>query len=120
MPLPLPELYERFSAGEAPRAVEKGSGSANEVVPLTAFTENFSSIPLIAPPPFGSDSEGMSMAFDLLLPPCDLRNEAAWFLFSGAFTRHFLVMVRRNYWRHADSTLVEKDLNLLRLTLAFV
>jgi hypothetical protein len=27
---------------------------------LTAFTENFSSIPLIAPPPLGKEIDGMS------------------------------------------------------------
>jgi len=38
-------------------------------VPFTAFTKNFSSIPLIAPPPFGSEIEGISMALDLVFSP---------------------------------------------------
>ena len=59
IPLPEPELYERPRAGDAPRAGENGSGIENEAVPLTAFTANFSSMPLIAPPPFGSESEGI-------------------------------------------------------------
>ena len=41
----------------------------NPAVPLTAFTENFSSIPFSAPPPLGRAMEGTSMALDLDLPP---------------------------------------------------
>ncbi len=52
-----------------PLAGEKGSGIQNEDVPLTALTENFSSIPFIAPPPFGRVMEGISIALDLVLPP---------------------------------------------------
>lgn len=73
MPLPAPELYERVKEGEAPLVGEKGSGMENPAVPLTAFTENFSSMPLIAPPPLGKDIEGTSIALDLVFPPSVLR-----------------------------------------------
>jgi len=31
----------------------------NDAVPLTAFTVNFSSMPFIAPPPFGREIDGI-------------------------------------------------------------
>ena len=34
-------------------------GTDNDAVPVEGFTENFSPIPLIAPPPFGSEMEGI-------------------------------------------------------------
>jgi hypothetical protein len=42
---------------------------------LTAFTENFSSIPFIASPHLGKAIEGASMAFDLVLSPSVFRND---------------------------------------------
>lgn len=74
MPFPPAELYDNESEGENPRAGEKGSGMEKDEVPLTAFTENFSSIPLIAPPPFGRVIEGISIALDFVFPPSVLRN----------------------------------------------
>ena len=55
-----------------------------EAVPFTAFTENFSSIPLMAPPPFGKEIEGVSIALDFVFPPSVLRNceDEFWFSFS--------------------------------------
>jgi len=52
-----------------------------EAVPFTALTENFSSIPLMAPPPFGKDMEGISIALDLVFPLSVLRNweDELWF-----------------------------------------
>jgi hypothetical protein len=47
-------LYDRDSCG--PKSERPGvatSGTFIEPVPVTAFTENFSPIPRIAPPPFG-------------------------------------------------------------------
>jgi hypothetical protein len=46
-----------------------------EQVPLTAFTENFSSMPFIAPPPLGNEMGGISIALDFVLPPSVLRKE---------------------------------------------
>ena len=74
MPFPAPELYDKLSEGEAPLEGEMGRGIENDAVPLTAFTENFSSIPLIAPPPFGREIEGISIEFDFVLPPSVFRN----------------------------------------------
>jgi len=37
---------------------EKGNGILKPAVPLAAFTENFSSIDFIAPPPFGNVMDG--------------------------------------------------------------
>ena len=68
VPFPAPELYERANEGVTPRDFEKGRGIENAAVPLTALTENFSSMPLIAPPPLGRVNEGISIAFDLVLP----------------------------------------------------
>jgi len=67
-PFPEPELYDKANVGEAPRAGEKGRGIEKEAVPFTAFTENFSSMPLMAPPPFGKAMEGVSMALDFVFP----------------------------------------------------
>jgi hypothetical protein len=58
MPFPPPELYDKDSEGEAPLAAENGKGMENEAVPFTAFTENSSSMPFIAPPPLGKEIEG--------------------------------------------------------------
>jgi hypothetical protein len=67
IPLPLPELYDKLNDGVTPLACEKGKGTDSPAVPLTALTENFSSILLIAPPPVGSEIEGISIAFEGLL-----------------------------------------------------
>ncbi|HEY0426483.1 MAG TPA: hypothetical protein VGC76_01630 [Pyrinomonadaceae bacterium] len=55
-----------------------------DAVPLTAFTENFSSIPLIAPPPFGKAMEGVSIALDLVFPLSVFRNWEDELLFSAS------------------------------------
>jgi hypothetical protein len=65
---------DKDNEGEAPLAGENGSGIEKTAVPLTAFTENFSSIPLIAPPPFGKAMEGTSIELDLVFPASDCRN----------------------------------------------
>lgn len=67
IPLPDPELYDTDNEGEAPLAGEAGKGIEKDDVPLTALTENFTSRPLMAPPPFGSAIDGISIAFDLVL-----------------------------------------------------
>jgi hypothetical protein len=66
--LPDPELYDRVNEGVTPRAGEKGRAMENDDVPLAALTENFSSIPFMAPPPFGSTIEGISIALDFVFP----------------------------------------------------
>ena len=50
-----------------------------EADPFTELTENFSSIPFIAPPPFGSVIEGTSMAFDFVFPLSVLRKDSVLF-----------------------------------------
>ena len=54
-------------------------GTLKEPVPVTGLAENFSPIPLIAPPPFGSDIEG-----GVELPPSEasflIESEAAFLL----------------------------------------
>src|SRR5438034_7404666 len=45
-----------------------------EAVPLAGLTENFSSIPLMAPPPVGREMEGISIALDLVFPPSVLKS----------------------------------------------
>jgi len=67
-PLPAPELYESDNVGVSALAEEKGRGMLSEAVPLTALTENFSSIPLIEPPPDGNSIVGTLIAFDSDLP----------------------------------------------------
>lgn len=50
-----------------PRPWDIAIGTLNEAVPVEGFTENFSSIPRIAPPPLGSDSVGaIGTALDVL------------------------------------------------------
>ena len=66
------ELYERLSCGTTPRAGDTGKGIEKAAVPFTAFTENFSSIPFRAPPPFGKDIEGTSMALDFVARSLEL------------------------------------------------
>jgi len=53
----------------------QGSGRLKAAVPLAAFTSNFSSMPLMAPPPLGREIYGMSMAIDL--DPCSCERAAA-------------------------------------------
>jgi hypothetical protein len=58
-PLPAPESYDRARLGpnpDRPALVEMGIES--DAVPVTELAENFSSMPLMAPPPFGSAIEG--------------------------------------------------------------
>src|SRR5262249_34676122 len=56
---PAPLSYDRRSGGAVPlRAGVSGRGSDSESVPFAALTANFSSMPLIAPPPLGSEIEG--------------------------------------------------------------
>src|SRR5690606_393605 len=73
-PLPAPELYDKVSVGEVPLAAEKGRGIEQVAVPFTAFTANFSSIPLMAPPPLGKSILGADIAFDWVFPRSVLRN----------------------------------------------
>jgi hypothetical protein len=77
IPLPDPELYESISEGDAPLAWENGNGIEKEAVPFIALTENFSSIPLIAPPPLGNEIEGIVMEFDFVFPLSVRRNPAS-------------------------------------------
>jgi len=72
--------------GEAPLAGENGRGKENDAVPFTAFTENFSSMPLMAPPPLGREIAGISIAFDLLLPPSDFKNPEDELVWVWSFT----------------------------------
>ena len=74
MPFPAPELYDKDSEGEAPLAAEKGSAIENDAVPFTALTENFSSMPFIAPPPLGNAIDGISIEFDFVLPASVFKN----------------------------------------------
>ena len=53
-----------------------------EAVPFTAFTENFSSMPFMAPPPFGKAIEGVSIALDFVFPLSVFRNWEDEFWFS--------------------------------------
>src|SRR5258708_39602382 len=75
IPFPAPELYDIFKEGEAARERENGRGIENEAVPLIGFTENFSSMPFIAPPPFGKEMKGTSMAFDFDLAELVSKND---------------------------------------------
>src|SRR5258708_39151780 len=55
-PLPAPESYERFNCGPNPeRPGLAAIGTDIEPVPVTGLAANFSPIPRIAPPPFGSE-----------------------------------------------------------------
>lgn len=58
-PFPEPESYDNASCGpkpERPGVVE--IGTLRDPVPVTGLAANFSPMPRIAPPPFGSDIEG--------------------------------------------------------------
>jgi hypothetical protein len=58
-PLPFPVSYE--SDNEGPNPLRPGLvaiGMLIEPVPVTGFAANFSPMPLIAPPPLGSDTAG--------------------------------------------------------------
>src|SRR5271170_7921896 len=58
-PFPAPELYARLSFGPKPlRPGDTNTPSVNDAVPVARFTASFSSMPLIAPPPLGSETEG--------------------------------------------------------------
>src|SRR5215211_2027808 len=58
-PFPAPESYERVRAGVKPALPGlRGRGIVIEPVPVAGFAANFSPIPLIAPPPLGSDIAG--------------------------------------------------------------
>src|SRR5215217_5266579 len=58
-PLPAPESYDSWSCGpKLDRPGLAGIGSVNVPVPVAAFAENFSPMPRIAPPPFGSAIAG--------------------------------------------------------------
>ena len=59
-PLPDPELYERDSAGWKPeRPGETKTGIENVAAPVAGATENFSPIDRPAPPPLGSEIDGI-------------------------------------------------------------
>lgn len=59
---------------------DRGSGIEKPAVPLTAFTENFSSITFIAPPPFGSVMDRTCKRLDFVLADsfCVACKNAAW------------------------------------------
>ncbi|OEU61971.1 MAG: hypothetical protein BBJ57_05765 [Desulfobacterales bacterium PC51MH44] len=60
-PLLEPESYERESCGPKPeRPGDVTIGTLRDPVPVTGLAANFSPMPRIAPPPFGSDMEGMA------------------------------------------------------------
>ena len=60
-------------------------------VPLAAFTENFSSMLLMAPPPLGKEIVGTSIALDLVLLPSVFGDCDEIFVFGGdSFTIHSL------------------------------
>ena len=73
MEFPEHGLYERQIEGEASLAGENGKGKEKDAVPLTAFTENFSSIPFIVPSTFGREIDGIVISFDFVRPPSVLR-----------------------------------------------
>src|ERR1700747_860509 len=55
-PLPAPESYQRDNCGPNPeRPGDVAIARLIEPVPVTGLAANFSPIPLIAPPPFGSE-----------------------------------------------------------------
>jgi hypothetical protein len=55
IPFPEPESYDSASCGPNPeRPGLTAIGTLSEPVPVTGFAANFSPIPRIAPPPFGS------------------------------------------------------------------
>src|SRR4051794_35054841 len=65
--LPEPELYWSAIEPSRPlRVFENGKGIDKEQLPLTALTENFSSIDRSAPPPLGREIAG---ACGVRLPP---------------------------------------------------
>ena len=58
--LPAPELYDTDRVGVKPlRLGERGIGMLKAAVPLLGLTWNFSSMPLMAPPPFGREIWGI-------------------------------------------------------------
>jgi len=116
-PFPEPESYAKSKAGEAPRAGETGRGMENEAVPLTAFTENFSSMPFMAPPPFGRVMEGDSIALDFDLPLSVFRNreEGFWFSVSLSISLFFLIIRwNENFWELAIIRDIENGIGRLQ------
>src|SRR5437762_14188659 len=64
-PLPPPESYESESCGPRPeRPGLVAIGTVTEPVPETGFALNFSLMPRIAPPTFGSEIDGTGAAED--------------------------------------------------------
>jgi len=58
-PLPAPESYDNDSWGPKPeRPGLVAMGTDIEPVPVTGFAANFSPMPRMAPPPFGSEIAG--------------------------------------------------------------
>src|SRR5690348_11420087 len=58
-PLPAPESYVSVSCGPKPdRPGLVKMGTVIDPVPVTGLAANFSPMPRIAPPPFGSDTAG--------------------------------------------------------------
>jgi hypothetical protein len=58
-PFPLPELYVNERLGCKPPLVGlQKIGKDNDAVPVAGLTSNFSPIPPIEPPPWGSEIEG--------------------------------------------------------------
>ena len=70
-PFPDPESYVSESDGPNPdRPGLVKIGTLRDPVPFTGVAVNFSPIPRIAPPPFGSDIEGIVNPLFLLLEDC--------------------------------------------------
>src|SRR5215468_6553930 len=73
-PLPAPESYESASCGPKPeRPGLTARGTDIEPVPVTGLAANFSPMPRMAPPPFGSEILGADHGdFSGVDPSCAL------------------------------------------------
>jgi hypothetical protein len=69
-PFPPPELYESERSGaKLARAGVEASGTVKENVPFAGLTWNFSPIPRMAPPPFGSETDGREAPWSVEAEP---------------------------------------------------
>src|SRR6266702_5962875 len=91
-PLPAPESYESESCGPKPeRPGLVAMGTVMEPVPVTGLAANFSPMPRMAPPPFGSERGGAEkLLFSL---------EAS--LFSLCVFCMFNICAFVTYWGHS-------------------
>src|SRR5687767_10643732 len=77
-PLPDPESYDSESCGpNPPRPGDVATGTDIVAVPVTGLVENFSPMPRIAPPPFGSDTVGAETKNAWVCDACDWSVRAA-------------------------------------------